>query len=500
MASAKAKKVVVIGAGLAGLISSLTLQKAGYSVVLLDKRSQVGGLCGTFSMDGYEFVIACNDFGAGLQKLLKKLGVEQKFEHKKSAIYYAGNWVNAEPGFRMLWQLRHDWKNFFALMGGIIAQQLPSRKPQTIESFVDRHTTKGAVNDLAKIIAYFMGVAPYDIHTSYFGLDSQYGYGYTKMVCPIGGPQVLSSTIAQTFLAQGGKLLLETRYHQHQKTENGYHVELINQQQRLHMRADYLVDTSERNSLYQPDTKRGLPLSMMCLAVDEDYIYPAGMHTLSYYEPNVSEWFKILDEGTQPQNFGFHIFKSDICDTPQVPLENFYSDPFVRKAETERGKAKAGKTTIEKASTTEYEVREAALCDYCCATVATQPIEAALQNTARKSAYTINVYFYLPRGVQQLDNAQRDFYRTYLLERIEKMLPGIGAHIQYSRILAPEDFEKMHGLSSRVMPFITNLEKPQNGTNDTDFFYAGHTVFPPGEHAGAAALSGHLVAKSIIST
>src|SRR5690606_24810563 len=161
------------------------------------------------------------------------------------------------------------------------------------------------------------------------------------------------------------------------------------------MRADYLVDTSERNSLYQPDTKRGLPLSMMCLAVDEDYIYPAGMHTLSYYEPNVSEWFKILDEGTQPQNFGFHIFKSDICDTPQVPLENFYSDPFVRKAETERGKAKAGKTTIEKASTTEYEVREAALCDYCCATVATQPIEAALQNTARKSAYTINVYFYL---------------------------------------------------------------------------------------------------------
>lgn len=495
MASPKIKKVVVIGAGLAGLISSLTLQKAGYSVVLLDKRSQVGGLCGTFSMDGYEFVIACNDFGAGLEKLLKKLGVEQQFEHKKSAIFYAGKWVSAEPGFKMFWQLRHDWKNFFSLVGGIIAQQLPGRKPQTIESFVDRHTAKGAVNDLAKIIAYFMGVAPYDIHTSYFGLDSQYGYGYTKMVCPIGGPQVLSSAIAQTFLAQGGKLLLETRYHQHQKAEDGYHVELINQQQRLHMRADYLVDTSERNSLYQPDTKRGLPLSMMCLAIDEDYAYPAGMHTLSYYEPDVSEWFRLLDEGIQPERFGFHIFKSDICNTPPVPLESFYNDPLARKAEMERAKAAAEKPSIRNP----HEIRETAACDYYSAVVA-EPVEAVVNTAPKKPAYTINAYFYLPRGVQQLDDAKRDFYRTYLLERIEKMLPGISAHIQYSRILTPEDFEKTHGLSSRVMPFITDLGKPENNTNDTDYFYAGHTVFPPGEHAGAAALSGHLVAKSIIST
>src|SRR5690606_36762355 len=137
------------------------------------------------------------------------------------------------------------------------------RKPQTIESFVDRHTAKGAVNDLAKIIAYFMGVAPYDIHPSYFGLDSQYGYGYPKMVCPIRGPQILSAAIAQTFMAPGGKLLVETRDHKHHKSDDGYHVELINQQQRPHMRADYLFDTSESSSLYQPDTNRGLPLSVM---------------------------------------------------------------------------------------------------------------------------------------------------------------------------------------------------------------------------------------------
>jgi hypothetical protein len=205
------KKAIVIGAGLAGLVSALSLQKAGITVTLIDQRKQVGGLCGTFRLDNREFVIACNDFGKGLVKLLRELGVNFPFNNKKSSVFYRGQWFNAAPDLKMLWQLRSEWRNVFSLLGGIIAQQFPHRTPQSIEKFANRLTSAGAVNDLSKLISYFMGVHPSDIQTSFFGLDGKYNYGYTTMACPIGGPQAMADAIADVFLLQGGKLLLNTR-------------------------------------------------------------------------------------------------------------------------------------------------------------------------------------------------------------------------------------------------------------------------------------------------
>lgn len=423
----------MIGAGLAGLVSALSLQKSGYSVSLLDKRTQVGGLCGTFEMEGFEFVTGCNDFGFGLVNILQELGVEQAFEYKKSFIFYSGSWFNAAIDIKSLWKLRGDWKNMISLVIGIIAQQLSSRPSQTVEAFVDRYTKPGTVNDLAKIIGYFMGVAPYDIFTSYFKLDSQYGYGYTRMACPVGGPQVLSSAIAREFSNHGGQLFLDTCYRRHDKENERFYINAENQQRIINFQADYLVDTTECKFFYPPDTKRGLALSMLCLAVDSKFPYSANTHTLSYYEPNISQWFKALDIGSRPEKFGFHVFKSDLA-----------SDD--------------------------------------------------------KKNYTLNIYFYLPRGVQQLDDGERNFYCNYLLERLEEMLPGIRQHLLFSRLLTPDDFESMHGLSSRVMPFISRAQKPGNMRDEGGHFCAGHTVYPPGDHAGAAALSGYLVAKSIMSS
>jgi hypothetical protein len=71
--------------------------------------------------------------------------------------------------------------------------------------------------------------------------------------------------------------------------------------------------------------------------------------------------------------------------------------------------------------------------------------------------------------------------------------------LAYRRLLTPDDFVALHGLSSRVMPFIVSREKPHNSSSEAGYFYAGHSVYPPGEHAGAAALSGALVAQKIIS-
>lgn len=49
------KRVVVIGAGVAGLASAIRLQHAGYEVELYEKEALPGGKMNRIDMDGYQF-------------------------------------------------------------------------------------------------------------------------------------------------------------------------------------------------------------------------------------------------------------------------------------------------------------------------------------------------------------------------------------------------------------------------------------------------------------
>ena len=47
------KKVVVIGAGIAGLTAATLLAKAGFDVTILENNSVVGGMCSSWTRNGY---------------------------------------------------------------------------------------------------------------------------------------------------------------------------------------------------------------------------------------------------------------------------------------------------------------------------------------------------------------------------------------------------------------------------------------------------------------
>ena len=46
--------VVVIGAGISGLLAALTLSKHGKKVLVLEKRQHIGGNCNSYMVDGYQ--------------------------------------------------------------------------------------------------------------------------------------------------------------------------------------------------------------------------------------------------------------------------------------------------------------------------------------------------------------------------------------------------------------------------------------------------------------
>ena len=49
------KKVVIVGAGMAGLTAAAYLARNHYEVVLLEKNDRTGGLLGTFEKNGFRF-------------------------------------------------------------------------------------------------------------------------------------------------------------------------------------------------------------------------------------------------------------------------------------------------------------------------------------------------------------------------------------------------------------------------------------------------------------
>lgn len=82
--SAKRYDVVVIGAGIGGLVCSAFLSRKGKKVLLVEQHSQPGGYCTTFKRKGFIFDAAVHHIGGCgrysiVGRCLKELGLEMEF-------------------------------------------------------------------------------------------------------------------------------------------------------------------------------------------------------------------------------------------------------------------------------------------------------------------------------------------------------------------------------------------------------------------------------------
>src|SRR5574338_1691688 len=82
------KKVVIVGAGMAGLTAAAYLSRANFDVCLLDKNERTGGLLSTFESDGFSFDSGPRAFvNSGIVKpILKDLGIHWDFLENKMSI------------------------------------------------------------------------------------------------------------------------------------------------------------------------------------------------------------------------------------------------------------------------------------------------------------------------------------------------------------------------------------------------------------------------------
>lgn len=101
------KKVVILGAGIAGLSSACELLERGFNVTLIEKEDQLGGLARTIHLDKANFDLGIHGFfpsQKGNEKYLKIinkiLGDDLVVVDKKTAIYFNKKYINYPLGFK----------------------------------------------------------------------------------------------------------------------------------------------------------------------------------------------------------------------------------------------------------------------------------------------------------------------------------------------------------------------------------------------------------------
>lgn len=116
-----------------------------------------------------------------------------------------------------------------------------------------------------------------------------------------------------------------------------------------------------------------------------------------------------------------------------------------------------------------------------------------------KAYHSFTTFFVCPRDLDKFDENYRNSIQSIILSQIERMIPGFQDNLIYKKLMDPCEYRTQFGLSSQLMPYIPvpGYKSAPNLDKESGIYYAGRLVYPPGDHAGAAFLSGKLVAEMI---
>jgi phytoene desaturase len=91
----KSKSVIVIGAGIGGMVAATHLARRGWNVIVLEKNSHAGGRCDRFSRDGHHF-------DAGPTLLVMPLLYEAEFAALGTSLHEVLNLQRVDPTYHLV--------------------------------------------------------------------------------------------------------------------------------------------------------------------------------------------------------------------------------------------------------------------------------------------------------------------------------------------------------------------------------------------------------------
>lgn len=291
------KKVVIVGAGMAGLTAAAYLTRENYDVLLLEKNDRSGGLLGTFETKGFFFDSGPRAFvNSGIVKpMLKDLGIDWQFleniisvgiedelfrinsmadlsAYEQALInLYPENQAEIKTIMTHITQLSEytrvlyefDNPNFVDLMSDkkfIFRKLIPwtfkflhalrkfNQFSLPMEDFMKRLTQNQSLIDI--ILQHFFRKTP-----TYFALG--YFYVYLDYFYPKGGTGALEKLLREKVVERGGKIQLNT----HVVEINPSQANVVDSEGRDYV-YDHLIWAADLKTLYRSLIATGLELNI----------------------------------------------------------------------------------------------------------------------------------------------------------------------------------------------------------------------------------------------
>lgn len=216
--------VIIIGAGIGGLVCGCYLAKDGMKVLIIEKNNKAGGYCSSFKINNFTFDTAVSSLvGLGDNGLLRNIFAELNLDSKLKFKRVNPSHIIILPDYRV------KIMNNFQETGQILKTQFP-KEEKNIRNFIDFIGNPNFLSILSKIKnmtfkelldSYFKdfklkvfwnmlrantGIAP-SISSALADILLCRGYIFDGGYYPEGGMQNLADNIVEQYQKNGGELI-----------------------------------------------------------------------------------------------------------------------------------------------------------------------------------------------------------------------------------------------------------------------------------------------------
>lgn len=218
--------VIIIGAGIGGLVCGCYLAKAGMKILIVERHYKPGGYCTSFNRQGFTFDAAAHSFGGykfgHLGKIFDDLSIRTRITIKQSdpsdiittPEYKVTFWSDSRKTISDL-QLAFPEEsagieNLINFLTNPDPMAFARMKSWTFSNLLDRYIRDDKLKAIISFPLLGNGALPPSLMSAFIGAKIFQEYLLDGGYHPVGGMQKLSDALAEIFRELGGELRLST--------------------------------------------------------------------------------------------------------------------------------------------------------------------------------------------------------------------------------------------------------------------------------------------------